>query len=304
MQQVRSRASGRRTRGSTLRHGRRPGHGQPRADRRAGAATWRSRPRTCWARSGPSPVGTGPWRSSAATRGPRGEFLAAAVVAGLASAGRRRRRRRGAADPGRRLPDRATPAPTSASMLSASHNPMPDNGIKFFARGGHKLPDEVEDEIEQPSCGETLGAPDRRRRRPGPHASPTPPTGTSRTCSRPLPHRLDGLQGRRRLRARRGRAAAPRGAAREAGAEVDRDRRRAGRPQHQRRLRLDPPRTGCGGGRRARRRRRHRPRRRRRPLPGGRRRRRRRRRRPDHGDPRARHARARRAARGHRRSRP
>jgi phosphoglucosamine mutase len=33
-------------------------------------------------------------------------------------------------------------------MLSASHNPMPDNGIKLFARGGHKLPDAVEDEIE------------------------------------------------------------------------------------------------------------------------------------------------------------
>jgi phosphoglucosamine mutase len=33
-------------------------------------------------------------------------------------------------------------------MLSASHNPMPDNGIKFFARGGHKLPDELEDAIE------------------------------------------------------------------------------------------------------------------------------------------------------------
>ena len=33
-------------------------------------------------------------------------------------------------------------------MLSASHNAMPDNGIKFFARGGHKLPDEVEDRIE------------------------------------------------------------------------------------------------------------------------------------------------------------
>ena len=29
-------------------------------------------------------------------------------------------------------------------MLSASHNAMPDNGIKFFARGGHKLDDEVE----------------------------------------------------------------------------------------------------------------------------------------------------------------
>ncbi len=33
-------------------------------------------------------------------------------------------------------------------MLSASHNPAPDNGIKFFARGGLKLPDHVEDEIE------------------------------------------------------------------------------------------------------------------------------------------------------------
>lgn len=33
-------------------------------------------------------------------------------------------------------------------MLSASHNPMPDNGIKVFARGGTKLPDDVEDEIE------------------------------------------------------------------------------------------------------------------------------------------------------------
>src|SRR5215217_4721730 len=32
-------------------------------------------------------------------------------------------------------------------MISASHNPMPDNGLKLFAAGGHKLPDEVEDEI-------------------------------------------------------------------------------------------------------------------------------------------------------------
>ena len=34
-------------------------------------------------------------------------------------------------------------------MVSASHNPAPDNGIKFFALGGTKLPDEVEDRIEQ-----------------------------------------------------------------------------------------------------------------------------------------------------------
>ena len=34
-------------------------------------------------------------------------------------------------------------------MISASHNPMPDNGIKFFARGGLKLEDAVEDQIER-----------------------------------------------------------------------------------------------------------------------------------------------------------
>ncbi len=33
-------------------------------------------------------------------------------------------------------------------MLSASHNPMPDNGIKFFAKGGQKLDDAIEDAIE------------------------------------------------------------------------------------------------------------------------------------------------------------
>jgi len=33
-------------------------------------------------------------------------------------------------------------------MVSASHNPAPDNGIKFFSYGGTKLPDEVEDRIE------------------------------------------------------------------------------------------------------------------------------------------------------------
>lgn len=34
------------------------------------------------------------------------------------------------------------------AVISASHNPMPDNGIKFFARGGFKLADSAEDEIE------------------------------------------------------------------------------------------------------------------------------------------------------------
>ena len=83
-------------------------------------------------------------------RDPRasGEFLSAAVVAGLASAGV------DVEDAGV-LPTPAIAAlvaDTGADvgvMLSASHNPMPDNGIKFFAKGGHKLGDDVEDLIER-----------------------------------------------------------------------------------------------------------------------------------------------------------
>ena len=82
-------------------------------------------------------------------RDPRvsGEFIAAAVAAGLASSGV------DVYDAG------VVPTPALAYlvadfkadlgvMVSASHNPAPDNGIKFFAAGGTKLPDEVEDRIE------------------------------------------------------------------------------------------------------------------------------------------------------------
>ena len=88
-------------------------------------------------------------------RDPRasGEFLESAVVAGLASAG---------------VDVRVVgvvPTPAVAwltaewgadlgVMLSASHNPMPDNGIKFFARGGVKLADDLEDAIEARLAGE------------------------------------------------------------------------------------------------------------------------------------------------------
>ncbi|WP_374610332.1 phosphoglucosamine mutase [Gordonia sp. (in: high G+C Gram-positive bacteria)] len=41
-------------------------------------------------------------------------------------------------------------------MISASHNPMPDNGIKFFSGGGHKLDDAVEDRIEAAMDGEFI----------------------------------------------------------------------------------------------------------------------------------------------------
>jgi len=82
-------------------------------------------------------------------RDPRisGEYLAAAVASGLASSG---------VDvfDGGVIPTPATAFLTGdikadfGVMISASHNPAPDNGIKFFASGGHKLPDEVEDQIE------------------------------------------------------------------------------------------------------------------------------------------------------------
>ena len=36
-----------------------------------------------------------------------------------------------------------------AAMISASHNPYPDNGVKFFLPGGRKLSDEVEEELER-----------------------------------------------------------------------------------------------------------------------------------------------------------
>lgn len=120
-----------------------------------------------------------------------GEFLQSAVVAGLASAG---------VDV--TIVD-VLPTPAVAYltatlgadlgvMLSASHNPMPDNGIKFFARGGVKLDDVIEDAIEQRlrepwdrPVGESVG---RIR---------TDDSGALRYVDYLLgtmPHRLDGLK--------------------------------------------------------------------------------------------------------------
>jgi phosphoglucosamine mutase len=83
-------------------------------------------------------------------RDPRasGEFLEAAVVGGLASAGIDVRRVGMLPTPALAYLT-ATDAADFGVMLSASHNPMPDNGIKFFARGGEKLDDAAEDAIER-----------------------------------------------------------------------------------------------------------------------------------------------------------
>ncbi len=82
-------------------------------------------------------------------RDPRasGEFLEAATVAGLAGAGFDVLRLGVLPTPGVAHLTAELDADLGV-MISASHNPMPDNGIKFFARGGHKLADEVEQQIE------------------------------------------------------------------------------------------------------------------------------------------------------------
>jgi phosphoglucosamine mutase len=77
-----------------------------------------------------------------------GQFLEAAVVAGLASAGVDVRLLGVLPTPGVAYLTDALKADLGV-VLSASHNPMPDNGIKFLARGGVKLDDAIESAIEK-----------------------------------------------------------------------------------------------------------------------------------------------------------
>ncbi|MDQ0930416.1 phosphoglucosamine mutase [Streptomyces turgidiscabies] len=131
-------------------------------------------------------------------RDPRasGEFLEAAVVAGLASAG---------VDV---LLVGVLPTPAVAYltaelgadlgvMLSASHNAMPDNGVKFLARGGHKLDDELEERIETVYEEHRTGAPWDRPTGGGVGRVRTYDDGFERYVSHlvgVLPNRLDGLK--------------------------------------------------------------------------------------------------------------
>ncbi|MFE9901402.1 phosphoglucosamine mutase [Streptomyces achromogenes] len=131
-------------------------------------------------------------------RDPRasGEFLEAAVVAGLASAG---------VDVLRVgvLPTPAVAHLTGALgadlgvMLSASHNAMPDNGIKFFARGGHKLADELEDRIEAVYDSHRHGEPWQRPTGAGVGRVRSYDEGSEQYIAHllaVLPNRLDGLK--------------------------------------------------------------------------------------------------------------
>jgi phosphoglucosamine mutase len=77
-----------------------------------------------------------------------GQMLEAAIAAGVTEAG-------GDVLLGGVLPTPAAPLLVRrhgfqlAAVISASHNPYEDNGIKFFAADGYKLSDETEAEIEQ-----------------------------------------------------------------------------------------------------------------------------------------------------------
>lgn len=77
-----------------------------------------------------------------------GEFLDHALAAGIASAGVDVIRVGVVTTPTVAHLMAADEDLSLGVIISASHNPMPDNGIKFFARGGYKLDDAVEDDIE------------------------------------------------------------------------------------------------------------------------------------------------------------
>ena len=140
-----------------------------------------------------------------------GQFLEAAVVAGLASAGVDVLLLGVLPTPGVAYLTAKLGADLGV-MLSASHNPMPDNGIKFLARGGHKLDDAIEIAIER-RHGRGVDPADGCRRRPGDAV----PHGGRRVRRPPRPHhrpppRRD--QGRARLRRGRGQRRGPAGAQR------------------------------------------------------------------------------------------
>jgi phosphoglucosamine mutase len=130
-------------------------------------------------------------------RDPRtsGEFLEAAVVAGLASSGVDVLRLGVIPTPAVAFLTAALDADFGV-MLSASHNPAPDNGIKFFARGGLKLPDAAEDEIERRLAAATTGLSTT-----GPAAGGVPAAGFGRVTDasaereRYLDHLLSTLSG-------------------------------------------------------------------------------------------------------------
>ena len=181
-----------------------------------------------------------------------GEMLQAALAAGVSAAG-------GDALLGGVLPTPAAPLLIArygfdlAAVLSASHNPYQDNGIKFFAADGYKLSDEAEAAIERELDAAAARAADRLAGRSAAGDGRIRELrGAAEDYLRELHTRfreLDLERARRaaRLRQRRHLRTSHPEIFRRLGAHVTAVADRARRAQHQRRLRLDPHR----GARRA-----------------------------------------------------
>ncbi len=171
-------------------------------------------------------------------------MLEAALVAGIASVGRDAISLGIVPTPAVACVTRAIGA-AAGVVISASHNPIADNGIKFFGSDGFKLSDELEDRIEA-----SLESPELPR-----------PTGTGVGVAR-VAHNLVRHYYRRAQRRRRFAARSPRGRRRWfRGGVCDRSvrvaqARRAGhgnqlrkrRSAHQRQLRCDGFARVAGGG--------------------------------------------------------
>ena len=87
-----------------------------------------------------------------------GEMLEAAIVAGILSTGANALLLGIMPTPAVAYLTRALRA-AGGFVISASHNPAPDNGVKIFAGDGYKLPDTAEEEIEELVFGKTAGVP-------------------------------------------------------------------------------------------------------------------------------------------------
>ena len=130
-------------------------------------------------------------------------------------------------------------------MISASHNPFDDNGIKLFGPDGYKLSDEVEHQIESLIDSDMTKRLAKSRELAAPSVSTASTTATSnspsvrcRATSRSRPARRHRLRPGCRLSGGAGGAVGAR-------RRRHRDRRRAGRLQHQPRVRSTTPDALC-----------------------------------------------------------
>ncbi len=183
------------------------------------------------------------WRSWGVTRGPSGEMLEAAVVAGLASAGARRAAGRGRSRPRRSRSSPRSSTPTSVSCCRPATTRCRTTASSCSAGAASSC--RTGSRTRSRPCGASGGPADRRRRRPGARCCPT---GTE--LRRPSARHADPPTGRaaarRRLRERRGFGRSRR---RSTGGPVREVITICAEPdglQHQRRLRVDP----SGDGRR------------------------------------------------------